>query len=123
MNDTRAASTRNRRGNGRTAAENHEYARLAANSQPRSMQLANAAAGRAARRAKLAAEIDPDGTMDPAELDREIKRRKDAQLAKARGVRLTMLRRAREAGAAILAAETAAAEAGAALAEADIAEA
>jgi hypothetical protein len=96
-----------RRGNGRTAEENREYARLASNSTPRATQLANAAAGRAARAARLAAEIDPGGTMDPADLAREIKRRKDAQLAKARGVRLTMLRRAREAAEALIAAEAA----------------
>lgn len=118
MNDTRAARTGNRRGNGRSPAENHEYARVAANSQSRATQVANAAAGRSARTAKLAAEIDPAGTMDPDELAREIKRLKDAQLSKARAVRLTMLRRAREAAAALIDAE-----ASQRAAEADIAEA
>lgn len=107
MNDTRTPGRRTRRGNGRTPAENHEYAKLAANSQSRETQLANASAARDARTAKLAAEIDPEGTMSPAELAREIKRRKDAQLAKARAVRLTMLRRAREAGTALVEAEAA----------------
>jgi hypothetical protein len=97
MNDTRVSHARHGAGNGRTPEENREYAKLAANSQPRDMQIANAAAGRAARSAKLAAEIDPDGTMDPAELAREVKRRKDAQLARARATRLTRLRRARAA--------------------------
>ena len=55
--------------------------------------------------------------MDPAELEREIRRRKAAQLAKARAVRLTMLRRAREAAAALVVADAAAAEAESALAD------
>jgi hypothetical protein len=113
VHDTHA---QRRRGNGRTPEENREFARMAANSMPRALQLANAAAARAGRTAKLAAEIDPHGTMDPAELQREIKRRKDAQLAKARGVRLVAMRRARAAAAALIAAEDA-------LAEADSAEA
>lgn len=104
MNDTR---THNSRGNGRSPEENREWAKAAANSMPRETQLANAAAARAGRTAKLAAEIDPAGTMDAAELAREIKRRKDAQLAKARATRLTMLRRARNAAAALSAAEAA----------------
>lgn len=111
MNDTRASQAQHKRGNGRTAQENHEYARLAANSMPRETQVANAAAARSARTAKLAREIDPDGTIDLAELQREISRRKDAQLAKARAVRLTMIRRAREAGEALVAAAETIAEA------------
>jgi hypothetical protein len=111
MNDTHAPGAQHRTGNGRTPQENHEYARLAANSMPRETQVANAAAARAARSAKLAREIDPDGTMDPAELQREISRRKAAQLAKARAVRLTMIRRAREAGEALVAAAETIAEA------------
>lgn len=118
MNDTRVTHARHSTGNGRTPQENAEYAKLAANSMPRDLQLANAAAARQARSAKLAREIDPAGTMDPAELTREIKRRKDAQLARARATRLTRLRRAREAAANLI-------EADAALAavESDLAEA
>ena len=118
MNDTRASQAQHKRGNGRSAEENREYARLAANSMPRATQLANAAKARSARTARLAAEIDPDGTMDTAELAREIKRRKDAQLAKARAARATMRRKAGEAAAALMAAEVAAE-----LAAADVAEA
>jgi hypothetical protein len=122
MNDTRVPHARHGAGNGRTPEENREYAKLAANSQPRAMQLANAAAGRAARSAKLAAAIDPDGTMDPAELEREIKRRKDAQLARARAARLTRLRRAR-AAAGRLVDELVEADAALTVAEAEAAEA
>lgn len=117
MNDTRHARSPNSTGNGRTPEENREWARLAANSMPRQTQLANAAAARTARTLKLAREIDPAGTMDPADLAREIGRRKAAQLAKARAVRLGALRRARQAAevvqdatAALAAAEAAAAE-------------
>jgi len=117
VNDTHASRAQHKPGNGRTPEENREYARAAANSMPRATQLANAAKARSARTARLAAEIDPDGTMDTAELAREIKRRKDAQLAKARAARLTMRRKAGQAAAALIGAEVAAE-----LAESDVAE-
>lgn len=122
MNDTRVSHARHSTGNGRTPEENHAYAVAAANSMPLEAQRANAAAARAGRTAKLAAEIDPDGTMDPAEVAREVKRRKDAQLAKARATRLTRLRRAREA-AQRLVEDFTEADAALAAAEADAAEA
>jgi hypothetical protein len=121
MDDTRTAVRRT--GNGRSDAENTHYAAAAALAIPRPVQIAKAAGMRQARRAKIAAEIDPDGTMDPAQLEHEIRLVIRGQFAKARALTLTAQRKAAKASEASLAARREAKEAAKRAAEAEKAEA
>jgi hypothetical protein len=95
MDDTRTPPPRT--GNGPTAAEKRLYAVAANAAVPRAVQVTKAANMRQARRAKIAAEIDPDGTLTPAELEREVGRFIRGQLAKATAASLTARRKAKEA--------------------------
>lgn len=98
----RDTATRKRRdGNGRSKAENHIYASLAANSKTREQQLESIAHARAGRRAKATERVlarQPHLTGD--ELQREVDRELARAMQKARAAALTARRQARQAAAA-----------------------
>ena len=91
MHATRATAR-----NGRTPAENKEYARIGNRGLTPDQRRANAAAGLAGRRRKIAGRIDPQRLLSPADLDREIDREILDQLARARAAALTGRRHAAE---------------------------
>jgi hypothetical protein len=85
------------RSNGRSKAENVAYAKIAQAGLSAAQRAENARKARETRIANLAAEIDPEGLMDPADRMAEVNRVLNQQLLKARAARLTARRKAAEA--------------------------
>ena len=94
----RQPATRNRVGNGKTAAENQVYARIARSGMTRDQELRSAEAARKGRRDAAARRITAvNGPLPGDVFERLIDRDISAQMDRARAKALTARRHAREA--------------------------